>query len=75
MPESKKYTLKELLEKHDIAYVELYEFCDKARTEHIQMLYSHNVCTKEALPNIVDFINKWAGTQYTTEDVYVERIF
>jgi len=61
MSERGKYTLKELLAKHNIEYVELYEFCEEVRTEHLQMLYSHNVCTKEALQNVVKFINSRQG--------------
>lgn len=52
--------------------LELYEFCEEVRTEHMRMLYKRNVCTKDGLQNVVKFINSWAGTQYTPEDVYVE---
>jgi hypothetical protein len=75
MSEAKNPTLKELLKRHNISFEEFYEFCDEVPTEDISIMYKHNRCTKTGVQRMLAFINKWAGTSYTIEDIFIERMF
>jgi hypothetical protein len=73
MPEEKKPTLKDLLKRHDISYEEFYEFC-QVPTEDISVMYRHNWGTKTRIEKMLTFINDWAKTLYTIDDIFIERI-
>jgi hypothetical protein len=70
----RKPTFKELLKRHNITYMEFYEYCDNVPTEDISIMYRHNRCTKSGAQKMLAFINKWAGTSYTIDDVFIEKM-
>jgi len=75
MAEEKKPTLKELLERHNISYLEFYEHCVEVSTEEINATCNHNVCTRTGITKMIAWVNKHANTSYTIEDVYVEEMY
>jgi hypothetical protein len=74
MSEAKKPTLKELLKRHDITYIEFYEFC-QVPTEDISIMYRHNQGTKTRIQRMLAFINDRAKTSYTIDDIFIEKMF
>lgn len=75
MPEQKKSTFRELLEKHRISYNCFYEQCLEVPTEDITVMYHHHTCTRSGIEKMLSFINKQAGTMYTIEDVYIVKLY
>jgi hypothetical protein len=74
MPEISKPTLKELLKRHDITYAEFYQLC-QVPTEDIHIMYRHNRGTKMRIQKMLAFINEWAKTSYTIDDIFVDKMF
>lgn len=74
MPETIKPTLKELLKRHDISYAEFYQFC-QVPTEDLSIMYKHNRGTQTHLEKMLAFINDWAKTSSTLDDIFIEKMF
>jgi len=75
MARENKPTFKELLDQHRITYFYFYAHCLRVPTTEIDAIYRDSVATRGGIEKAIAFLNEEVGTNYTLEDIHMEKIY